>query len=85
MLKLSTAEKLNSYRQLQKFFERVDFLVYFDRNQILYIDIDVFKKRNFDTIIYYFKKDVNSEKLRKTDIKSILFLSCLLNFAKTQY
>lgn len=85
VLKSSIVEKLNFYKQLQKFFERVEFLVHFDRNRILYIDIDVFKQRDFDAIIYHLKKDVNLEKSRKTNVKSILFLSRLLNFVETRY
>ena len=81
----SIVEELNSYRQLQELFKRVGFLVYFDRNRVLYIDIDVFKKRNFDAIIYYLKKDANLEKPRRIDVKFILFLSQLLNFAETRY
>lgn len=63
MLELFIIEKLDSYKQLQKFFEYIEFFVYFNCNRVLYIDINVFKKRDFNVIIYYFKKDVNLEKL----------------------
>lgn len=85
MVESSTAEELDSYRQLQKFFERAEFLVHFDRNRILYINIDVFKKRGFDAIIYYLKKGANPDKSRRTDVESIFFLSRLLNSAETRY
>lgn len=59
--------------------------MHFNCNRILYINIDTFKKRNFETIIYYLKKNVNSKKSTRKDIKLILFLSCLLNNAKSCY
>lgn len=59
--------------------------MHFNRNRMLYIDIDAFKKREFEAIIYYLKKSVNLEKLTRKDIKSILFLNRLLNDAKSYY
>ena len=59
--------------------------MYFNRNRMLYIDIDAFKKREFKAIIYYLKKSVNLKKLTRRDIKSILFLNRLLNDAKSYY
>ena len=79
----SNLDELNFYRQLQKFFANVDFLVHFDRDHKLYIDVNVFKQRDFKAIIYHLKSNVDFEKPRRTDIELILFLSRLLNFAKT--
>ena len=78
-------EKLESYRQLQKFFFNAEFLVHFDKNWILYIDIDAFKKRGFETMIYHFKFGANLEKFRRTDVELIFFLNRLLNFVETRY
>ena len=85
MLKSSTNEELDSYKQLQNSFERTEFLVHFDRNRTLYIDIDASKRRDFEAIIYYLKPEANIEKSRRTDVKSILFLNHFLNFAKFRY
>ena len=85
VLKFSTNEKLNSYCQLQKFFTRVEFLIHFDRNRTLYIDIDVSKRCDFEVMIYHLKIETNSKKSRRIDVESILFLSRLLDFAKTRY
>jgi len=83
VLKLSIAKKLNFYRQLKKSFEDIKFLVYFNCNCIFYININISKQHNFDTIIYYFKKRINLEKLQRIDVESILFLSQLFNSTKT--
>ena len=85
MIEHSNFDELNFYRQLQKFFVNVDFLVHFDRGRVLYIDVDIFKQRDFETMIYHLKSSVDFEKSRCTDIEFILFLSRLLNFAKTRY
>ena len=48
-------EKLKSFRQLQKSFKQIIFLMYFFDEKILYVDIDVSKRRDFETMIYYLK------------------------------
>ena len=50
--------KLESYRQLQKTFNQIYFLIYFCNDKILYIDIDAFKRREFEVMIYYFKSKI---------------------------
>ena len=52
---------------------------------MLYIDIDVFKRRDFEIMIYYLKFETNFKKSRKIDVESIFFLSRLFNFVKTRY
>ena len=51
----------------------------------MYIDIDAFKRREFETIIYYFKSETNSNNSKRNDIKFILFLNRMLNETKTRY
>ena len=85
VLKSSINEELVFYRQLQKFFDRTDFLVHFDRSRTLYIDIDASKRRDFEVMIYHLKPDANVLKSRRTNVKLILFLSRLLNFAEFRY
>lgn len=81
----STNNKLNFYRQLQEFFSRAGFLIHFNKNRVLYIDIDALKQRGFDVIIYYLKTNVDFTNSRCIDIESILFLSRLLNLAESRY
>ena len=78
-------EELESYRQLQESFSNAGFLVHFDKNRMLYIDIDASKRRGFGTMIYHLKPDANPEKPQRTDVEPILFLSRLLNSAETRY
>ena len=51
----SIIEKLKSFRQLQKSFKQVIFLIYFFDEKILYVDINVSKRCDFETMIYYLK------------------------------
>ena len=68
-------EKLKSFRQFQKSFKQTIFLIYFFDEKILYVDIDVSKRRDFETMIYYLKFNcLNLEKLKRIDIESIFFL-----------
>ena len=85
ILKSSIPKKLKSYRQLRDFFGKTNFLVHFDRDRTLYIDIDASKRREFDAMMYHLKADVNSKKPRVTNIELILFLSRFLNSAETRY
>ena len=79
-------EKLKSFRQLQESFKQTTFLMHFFDEKILYVDIDVSKRRDFETIIYHLKFNcLNLEKLKRVDIESILFFNRILNIAKTKY
>ena len=79
-------EKLKLFRQLQKSFKQIIFLMHFFDEKILYVDIDVSKRRDFETMIYHLKFNcLNFEKLKRVDIESILFFSGILNVAKTKY
>ena len=85
MINHLSIEKLKSYRLLQKNFNKTSFLVHFNSNRQLYINIDVFKRREFETMIYHLKVDVNLDKLKRNDIEFILFLSRMLSEIETKY
>ena len=78
-------EKLNSYRLLQKVFNKIFFLIHFNRNRVLYIDVNASKQYKFKIMMYHLKFETDSEKLRITDIELIMFLNRLLNIAKFKY
>lgn len=78
-------EKLKSYRFLQKTFNKISFLIYFNLKRQFYIDINVFKWREFDAMIYYFKTNNNFNKFKRNDIKFILFLNKILNEIEFKY
>ena len=85
MINHFSIEELKSYRFLQKNFSKASFLIHFNSNRQLYIDIDVFKRREFETMIYHFKVDVNFDKFKRNDIELILFLSRMLSEIETKY
>ena len=79
-------EKLKSFRQFQKFFKQIIFLVHFFDEKNLYVDIDVSKRREFERIIYHLKFNcLNLKKLKRVDIESIFFLSRMFNAIETKY
>ena len=80
-----SVEKLEFYRLLQKNFNKASFLIHFSSNRQLYIDIDVFKRREFEAMIYHFKVDVNLDKFKRNDIELILFLSRMLSEIEIRY
>ena len=81
----SIIEELEFYCQLQKTFSQITFLIHFFVDKVFYINIDVFKRRDFKIMIYYFKSNVNSNKSKRIDIESILFFSRMLNIIETKY
>ena len=81
----SIVEKLEFYRQLQETFNHVNFLVHFNSKRILYIDIDVSKRRDFDAMIYYIKIENNTNKFKRKNIEFILFLSRMLSDVEIKY
>ena len=85
ILKSSISKKLKSYRQLRDFFDKINFLIHFDRDRTLYINIDASKCREFDVMMYHLKTDVNSEKSRVMNIELILFLNRFLNSVEIRY
>ena len=83
MINHFSIEELKSYRLLQKNFSKASFLVHFNLDRQLYIDIDVFKRREFEAMIYHLKVDVNLDKFKRSDIEFILFLSRMLSEIET--
>ena len=78
-------EKLKLFRQLQKSFKRVIFLIYFFNKKILYVDIDASKRRDFETMIYHLKFNcLNFEKFKRVNIESILFFNRIFNIVETK-
>ena len=78
---------------MQNLFSRIKFLIHYNKARILYIDVDVFKKREFDIIIYHVKIDkshVNNTidyftSFKRQNIELIMFLNKILFFTKERY
>ena len=75
---------------MQIVFNNFTFFIHFDRKRILFINVNVFKKHDFDIIIYHVKNEIkyrNDSKILiiRIDIKSIFFLNKCLTNAKNRY
>ena len=87
-LKISTTAKLNAYNQIQDSFAKSIFLMHFDSTRTLYVNINAFKQRKFDAMIYHDKNDrdyFKFENFKTFDVQWIFFLNRLLSKAERKY
>ena len=87
--------KIDSFNQLQFAFNRLTFLVHYNRFRQLYIDVDASKERDLNIMIYHIKirKNKNENSIfrddfvsfDKLDIESILFLNKILSSIEKRY
>ena len=85
-MKYSIKKEFAAFKTLQAMFLKSSFLIHINFARQLYINLNVNKKFDFNTIIYYIKdnwKDINY--LSQSTIESILFLNKLINDAKSRY
>ena len=78
------------FENIQKIFDKFNFLHYQDSNCWLYVDFDVSKQFEFDVMIYHMQDDKNESldhiiKKNCSKVQSIFFLSKLLTDAETWY
>ena len=73
------------YRQLQKVFRQISLLMYHDSTRIIYINVNVFKRRDFDVVIYHLKNEIDSNNFKHDEIEFILFLNRMLTFVEERY
>ena len=67
-------EKFGSYRQFQKSFSQIIFLIHFSNEKTFYIDINAFKRRGFGTMIYHLKStSLKPEKPKRSNIEPFFF------------
>ncbi len=59
--------------------------MHFSSKQQLYIDLNVFKEFDFEIYVYYTKEFAENNTLKQKFMKSVLFLSRLLQDAEMQY
>ena len=76
-----------TFENIQKIFDKFNFLHYQDSNCWLYVDLDVSKQFEFDVMIYHMQDDKNESlnhiiKKNHSKIQSIFFLSKLLTDAE---
>ena len=84
-LTTTTIVELKSYRQLQKVFRKITLLVHHDSIRPLYIDVNVFKRRSIEVIIYHLKLETNFNNFKRSEIEFIMFLSRMLTLTKKRY
>ena len=81
-----TIEEVNTFNTLQADFIKPSFLVHFQSNYKLYINLNTSKKKEIGIIVYYIKGDfIVSDNIKQGKIKPILFLSRMLLVAKLKY
>ena len=91
VIKKSSINEIVVYEAFQVVFNKSTFLVYFNLDKILFIDVDVFKKLKFDIVIYHVKNENNYREINikllivKNDIKLILFFSKYLTNVENRY
>ena len=84
---LLTIKEQNSFDLLQKIISNAAMLIHFDLDRVLWIDLNDFKEREFEIMIFHLKRDVimHITISLKTQIESIMFLSKLFITAKMNY
>ena len=80
-----TIVELKSYRQLQKVFRKIILFVHYDSIKSLYIDVNVFKRRNIKMIIYHLKFKINFNNFKRFEIEFIMFLNRIFTSTKKLY
>ena len=85
VVKKPFAAELDSYRQLQKAFSKAKLFVHHDPTRITYVNVDAFKRRDFDVVIYHLKPDADLNNLKISEIELIMFLNRMLISTKERY
>ena len=85
MLKKFFDVEYKAYCQLQKIFRKINLLIYYNFTRIIYINMNIFKRCNFDVIIYYLKFKTNFNNFKHNKIKSILFFNRMFIVVEKQY
>ncbi len=79
-------KKMISFLLLQENLIKTTFLIHFDKAKWLWINLDEFKKFDFEVIVFHVIKEFSKETWSiKNDIQLIMFLSRLLIFVEKNY
>ena len=85
MLKKFFDVEYEAYCQLQKVFRKINLLIYYNFIRIIYINVNAFKRYNFNIVIYYLKLEINSNNFKHNEIELILFFSRMFIVVKKWY
>ena len=80
-----TNEKKKSFFRLQEIFFNLIFLIHFDSNRNLYIDLNAFKRWKFAVMIYYVVDNSKNDNFSHIVVQSILFFNKLFNDVEKNY
>ena len=85
ILKKFFETEIKFYNQLQKAFDKTKLFIHYDLIRITYIDVNVFKRRDFDVVIYHLKSDANLNNFKQEKIQSIMFLNRMFIIVEKRY
>jgi hypothetical protein len=78
--------KQRFYEHLQHVFSDKKFLHHVNNARKLFVDVNIFKKKNIEAMIFHVKKDFEKKIIfNRFDIQSIMFLSKILTNAESRY
>ena len=81
----STTSEEESFHMFQKVLTKESHLHHHNHNKRTYIDIDDFKKYDFEIHLYHVKKDLDDSIFNSTNIQTIMYLFKLLNKIEKNY
>ena len=85
MLEHSSNKKYEVYFILQDIFSKSSFLIHFASGKWLLINVNAFKQKKFEVMVFHVKDDSDDVEFRKNDIQSIMFLSKQFFSAEIKY
>ena len=59
--------------------------MHYDFTRIIYVNVDAFKRRDFDVVIYHLKFDANFNNFKTKKIEFIMFFNRMLIFVEKRY
>jgi len=77
--------ELQSFAILQQQLIKKNILHYYNSKRQMYIDVDRFKKYEFEIYIYYIRDNSVTYFFQSTDIQTILYLFKILNNVEKKY
>lgn len=80
-----TQAEIDAFEKVQEVFRKGSFLVHYQHNRRLYLDVDSSKKMGIGVMLYHVKGDPEPNQIAKSDIQPILFLSKCLSTAEMNY
>ena len=81
----STTNEEESFRMLQEVLTKESHLHHHNHSRRIYIDIDDFKKYDFEIHLYHVKKNLDSSIFNSANIQTIMYLFKLLNKIEKNY